>query len=141
MDILIASSPKKPSEDITNVQELFSYSYFERIQKLNISKDAPEFKSMRFKGDCVYVICESWSDYLEKNFRDFIDKLDEILKLYSFCLQPKTIELLEQVKNSIFATNTAKLKETASFFAKSNLPVGENYFGWPGIIKHMGEYY
>lgn len=97
-----ASAEKPPSKLPNSLAETFSSDYFEQIRFLDFSKDAPVDPKM------------SWLQWTGQQFDEFSGQISRIIDKYSFFLETRTLDRLENLANSILVKLLTQL-------AKSNL--------------------
>ncbi|MDD3653912.1 MAG: hypothetical protein PHO01_06985 [Desulfotomaculaceae bacterium] len=97
-NIFKASIEKEPDKKYNTLSDLFDDFYFEQIQYLDFSMEAPILPKT------------NWVNYLYNEFTRFADELKKVLDTYSLFLDSEIIELLDCISNSNFLNYVCKIR-------------------------------
>lgn len=89
-NMIKATAESSKSEEQTSITELLASVDINKIQKLNLSFEAPVIPTM------------TWTAYISSAFLEYSEKIERFSEKYSVHLDPTTIDLCEKISNHLF---------------------------------------
>jgi len=118
-----ASISHPPHNLPKTLNELFGPDYFVQVAFLDFSKPAP----------LASVKPLQWFDYLHMEMEQFKATLTRTLEKYAVCLDPNTVELLEEIIASSFIGFLTQVKSIPALDQKEGFQRQYNFFSAQGM--------